>query len=197
LTESTDNKENKEGKTSEPPEPPEEGLWFDLGRDNHQKTPAGRILLAFKFIDANPKPREPRKTVDKGRSTAITPMPPSQPKTTTTTPTITTDKSGPSASGPKPPGSPKPGPMKEEKKDEKIETGPELTHLTTQRPKVGGKKNKTVKKKSGFHTYNEMKKDEEKKREEDKKIIEKLEKENAVAKKEEKKDGKKTIITSI
>jgi len=102
LTESTD------GKVVEPPEPPEEGLWFELGRDNHQKTPAGRILLAFKFIDNNPKPRPPRKTVDQGHA----------------------------AGAPKPPSSPRPT----DKKEEKVELGPELTHLTTSRPKVGGKK---------------------------------------------------------
>jgi len=138
-----------DGKVAEPPEPPEEGLWFDLGRDNHQKTPAGRILLAFKFVDNNPKPREPRKTVDKGRGATGTtgPIPPSQPRvvtltptpTVTTTATPTTDKKD-EKSNPKPPSSPKPGDKKEEKKEEKIELGPELTHLTTQRPKVGGKK---------------------------------------------------------
>ncbi len=35
--------------------PVEDGLWFELGRDNHQKTPAGRILLSFRFIDSDPK----------------------------------------------------------------------------------------------------------------------------------------------
>jgi len=137
LTESTD------GKVVEPPEPPEEGLWFDLGRDNHQKTPAGRILLAFKFVDNNPKPRAPRKTVDQGRSVittgspaVATPTPPQQPKTPTPIITANLDKKDAA----KPPSSPKPGDKKEEKKDEKVELGPELTHLTTQRPKVGGKK---------------------------------------------------------
>jgi len=103
-----------DGKVVEPPEPPEEGLWFDLGRENHQKTPAGRILLAFKFLDANPKPREPRKTVDKGRNPAIatgpTTTPPQQPKP------AASPKDEKTVSGPKPPSSPKPGDTKEEKK---------------------------------------------------------------------------------
>jgi len=112
-----------DGKIVEPPEPPEEGLWFDLGRDNHQKTPAGRILLAFKFIDNNPKPREPRKTVDKGRGATATtgsPTPPSQPKIVTTIPTTPVEKKDEKVSSPKPPASPKPGDKKEEKKKKKL-----------------------------------------------------------------------------